>query len=376
MPAKKNILIDGTTISAKMDGLSQYTLNIIDNFDTQIANYTLIIRKNECPVHYLNRFKANGFIIEEVKIAAIGPIRDIQFKIYLFRNKKCFDFAYIPSNQFPIFINIPTVYTIHDLIYEEFPEQLGRLSKLKRIYLHYVVKSGLKKANTVIAVSKFTQSEIIRIHKLQSHEKIVVVYEGWEHLLQTNLNENFKISEGKYLLYVGSARGHKNLNNLIEAIQIIKLKLPVNYGVIIAGNTSQLSEKQKHIIHCINEKREIIKLTGWLQENELSNYFSHANAFVFPSLSEGFGIPVLEAFYYNVPIILSNRGSLPEVGGKAAIYFDPTNIPDIADTILNFISNEDEIAPLLIREGKERLKLFSWKEAAKSISLKLTDLEN
>ena len=194
------------------------------------------------------------------------------------------------------------------------------------------------------------------------------MYEGWEHLLQTNSDERFIKPYEKYILYVGSARGHKNLNNLIEAIQITKPQLPINYGVIIAGNTSQLTDKQKYIIKNINEKREIVKLTGWIKDNELSNYFSHANVFVFPSLSEGFGIPVLEAFYHNVPLILSNRGSLPEVGGKAAIYFDPTNIHDIASSILHFISIEYKIAPLMIKDGNERLKLFSWNEAAKNIS--------
>jgi len=364
----KNILIDGTTISMKMDGLSQYILNIVCNLNFNIANYTLIIRKNECPISYLEKFKALGIYIIEVNITPIGPVRDFQFYIFLCTHRKRFDAAFIPSNQFPIFIKIPTIYTIHDLIYEEFPEQLGKFRNIKRAYLHFVVKVGLRKSKTVIAVSNFTKSEIKRIHNFKDEEKIVVVYEGWEHLTKTKFNDQFIKPFSNYMLYVGSARGHKNLNNLIEALQIIKQKLPTNWGIVIAGNTSQLNEKQKQIIREFNSKKELIKLTGWLTEDELTNYFSYANSFIFPSLSEGFGIPVLESFYHKVPLLSSNKGSLPEVAGNAAIYFDPTNKLEIANTILNFISNEKDLSPVMILNGSERIKLFNWEDAGKTIS--------
>ena len=364
----KNILIDGTTISIKMDGLSQYILNVVRNINCRSANYTLIVRPNQCPQNFLIEFKSMGIEVLEVNIKPIGPIREFQFLFFLISHPNKFDIAFIPSNQFPIFINIPTVYTIHDLIYEQFPTQLGKYSKLKCIYLNLVVSVGIKKSKKVIAVSEFTKSEIMKIHKPRIPEKVEVVYEGWEHLKVIDRSKDFSKCFIKYILYVGSGRGHKNLSNLIEAIDHAKTRLPADWGFVIAGNTSQFSEIQKNRIKQINLSKEVIKLTGWLSDEALASYFSNADAFIFPSLSEGFGIPVLESFYYKVPILLSNRGSLPEVAGKAGLYFDPFDIQGISNTIINFITQEKNLTQSMINEGCKQLKLFSWKKTSEIIS--------
>ena len=178
----KRLLIDGTTLSAKMDGLSQYMLNIIKHIDTSKFRCTLIVRPNECPTEYADGFVGCGMQIETVNIAPIGPLRDLQFAAYLRDHHGEFDCAFIPSNQFPLALNIPSVYTIHDLIYEAYPSQLGKLSGLKRAYLHAVVKHGLKKSAHVIAVSEYTKQEVKRFHPKCNEDKIKVVYEGWEQI--------------------------------------------------------------------------------------------------------------------------------------------------------------------------------------------------
>lgn len=372
--AKRRLLIDGTTLSSKMDGLSQYILNVILNFSEEEFDYTLLIRPNECESSYRSQFKALGVNIEEVNIAAIGPLRDIQFRRYLKRNEKNFDCAFIPSNQFPLALSLPCIYTIHDLIYEEFPSQLGKLSLIKRSYLHWVVKVGLKKATQVVAVSEFTKQDILKRHSNVNPEKISVVYEGWEHLKTIQEAESIKPAFENYFFYVGSARGHKNLHRLIEAISIVQDALPKDYGVIIAGNTKQLSQEQLSMINAINAQRKCIALTGWLTNEELLAYFSRASAFIFPSLSEGFGIPVLEAFYHKVPILLSNQASLPEVAGDAAIYFNPNSSDEIADAMVYFIDHRDEIVKTLISKGETRLKEFSWMKTSKEIISLLHEL--
>ena len=179
---KKRLLIDGTTLSSKMDGLSQYTLNIILNFTPGEFDYTLLVRPGECDSIYLEQFKALGMAIEEVNIAPIGPKRDFQFKRYLDKHEHRFDMAFIPSNQFPIALSLPSIYTIHDLIYEQYPSQLGHLRILKRAYLHWVVKIGLKKSAHTVAVSEFTKQDILKWHPKADPNKITVIHEGWEHL--------------------------------------------------------------------------------------------------------------------------------------------------------------------------------------------------
>ncbi len=366
---KKRILIDGTTISKKTDGLSQYILNTVAYLDADEFDVTLIVRTGECPHWAIEKFESKGITVKTVNIKPIGPLRDVQLGLYLLRNRKKFDLAFIPSNQFPVFIGIPTVYTIHDLIYEHYPQQLGRLAGLKKCYLHFVVKVGLRKAKYVIAVSENTKKDIIRIHSPKRAEKIVVVYEGWEHLTKykPDVSAKLDVPFDHYILYVGSTRQHKNLDNLLLAIQKIKDRLPAGYGVVCVGNTSFFSQKQIDAINNINREKEIIHFTGWLTDEELSAYFKKSIAFIFPSLCEGFGIPVLEAFYYQIPLLLSNRSSLPEVAGDAALYFDPTDVDDMGEKILYFIENQVTLTDELVNKGTNRLNLFSWKSASKKI---------
>jgi hypothetical protein len=171
-----------------MDGLTQYILNVVLRLDVSAFRYTMLVRPGECPSDYQHQLLGRGIALEEVQISPIGPLRDIQFARYL-RSHKHFDAAFIPSNQFPVALRLPAVYVIHDVIYEQFPEQLGRFSRLKRFYLRWVVRMGLRKARQVIAVSNYTKGEVVRCFGQQFETKIQVIYEGWEHLpLASNLS--------------------------------------------------------------------------------------------------------------------------------------------------------------------------------------------
>ena len=370
------LLIDGTPISRHKDGLSQYILNVVARLDVSAYQCTLLVRPKECPAEYIDVFEHKGITVEQVPIAPIGPKRDIQFARYL-RTHAPFDIAFIPSNQFPVALNIPAVYTVHDLIYEQFPEQLGRMSSLKRWYLHFVVGVGLRKAKRIIAISEYTKQEILRCHGEQYADKIQVVYEGWEHLLTTPSSDDAApkgVHFGDYLLYVGSSRGHKNLGRLVEAVERCKDQLPSHFGVVIVGNTAMFRPEQLQAIARVNAGREVIQLTGWVEDADLTNYFRHAKALIFPSLSEGFGIPVLEAYYYRIPLLLSNQASLPEVAGDAAIYFNPYSAEDIADTIVQFIRQPDHIA--LIERQTQRLSMYSWDKTAREINQLLLSIHS
>lgn len=365
---KRKILIDGTTISIRMDGLSQYILNVILHWEmVSNTHYTLLLRPNECPQKYLYLFEEKGFEIQHVSIAPIGPKRDIQFARYL-RKHHDFDAAFIPSNQFPLALHIPALYTVHDLIYEQFPEQLGRCQRIKRWYLRWVTSVGLRRAKKVVAVSHYTRNEILRYYGEKYADKVEVVYEGWEHLLFFS-NEACgypaDIPFKHYILYVGSSRGHKNWGRLIQAINACYNDLPEDWGFVFIGSHHMLSPKDQREIQRINSDRNIILLTGWQGDKSLANYFRHASALIFPSLSEGFGIPVLEAYFYRIPLLLSNQASLPEVAADAAIYFDPYNVEDIKNTLLQFIANPHR--PLLIERQTKRLARYSWKKTSSQL---------
>lgn len=367
----KRILIDGTFIRKRTDGLSQYTLNILRQLayiNDRSINITLLLIKDQLKENDLLLFNKH-FRIEYVYIPSIGIKRDLLFNWYLYKNKNKYDIIYFPSNQYPLFFR-GGIYTVHDIIYEKFPQQLGKHSWLKKIYLHLNVNWGINNAKKIIAISNYTKNEILAYHKTDNKtvNKIHVIYEGWEHLLNTTkCTENINLPFKKYIFYVGSSRGHKNLTALIKAFQLASKRLSKEWGLIITGKSERLSPDDKNIIASINSDGQKIFLTEWVSDEALSFYFKNATGFIFPSLSEGFGIPILEAFYYNVPILCSNNTVFPEIAKDAAFYFDPTNIEDISNKIVDFSTMSKDEIERITNKGKYYLQYYSWEITAKKI---------
>lgn len=362
----KQILIDGTPISRQMDGLTQYILNVVLHLDTNIAQYTLLLRPTQCPPNYWALLRASKITLHEANIAPIGPIRDIQFANYL-RKHPYFEAAFIPSNQYPISLRIPTVYVIHDLIYEHHPEQLGRWRYLKRFYLHHIVKRGLASAKRIITVSNHTKTEVMRWYGSHLEDKIDVIYEGWEHLLHHRISQQPTTTPPftHYLLYIGSSRGHKNLPRLIDAINSISL--PKDWGLVLVGDMSYLPNSTTTVM----QSHPQIHCTSYISDEQKVWYYQQASAVIIPSLSEGFGLPILEALFYNKPLLVSNQAALPEVAGETAIYFNPFDNHEIAKTIQQYIQSHQKINT---QQYQDRLALFSWQTTANKISHLLTSI--
>ena len=360
----KRILIDGTTISQRMDGLSQYILNVVSRLPQRADRcYSIVVRPDECPLEYCEQWAKKGMEVLTASIAPIGPLREVQFRHWL-RTQRPFDAALVPSNQYPLALSVPTVYVVHDLIYERYVGQLGKGGMFKRLWLRHNVSRGLQKARTVVAVSEFTKKEILRCHPKTDARKIQVIYEGWEHLQTHQEQAAIPIPFREYILYIGSSRGHKNLQGLLEAMRIIADRLPEGTGLVMVGDDRMLTAKQRNQIAAMNGK---IITTGWLSQESLNAYYAHAKAVIFPSLCEGFGIPVLEAFYFRKPLLVSNTSSLPEVAGEAAIYFDPTQPDDMAQTILRAMQMNEQEQAQWIQKGIQRLQAFSWQKTSDEI---------
>ena len=360
----KRILIDGTTISQRMDGLSQYILNVVSRLPQRADRcYSIVVRPDECPLEYCEQWAQKGMEILTASIAPIGPLREVQFRHWL-RTQRPFDAALVPSNQYPLALSVPTVYVVHDLIYERYVGQLGKGGMFKRLWLRHNVSRGLQKARTVVAVSEFTKKEILRCHPKTDARKIQVIYEGWEHLQTHQEQAPIPIPFREYILYIGSSRGHKNLQGLLEAMSIVADRLPEGTGLVMVGDDRMLTAKQRNQIAAMNGK---IITTGWLSQESLNAYYAHAKAVIFPSLCEGFGIPVLEAFYFRKPLLVSNTSSLPEVAGEAAIYFDPTQPDDMAQAIFRAMQMNELEQAQWIQKGIQRLQAFSWQKTSDEI---------
>lgn len=289
------------------------------------------------------RFKGRNEIIKRLnQIYFNKNIKDIR-KIDLFH----------PTYYDPYFLNflpdIPFIITIHDMTHELFPESFNKLDKT----IHNK-KILADKAKRIIAVSEATKRDIIKILKIPE-SKIDVIYHA-SSISHSKQKKPLTCLPDKYLLYVGKRNTYKNFSFFLKAVNTIKEKI----NIVCAGggkfNTSEL-----RLITDLELSNHITQID--VTDEELSYLYSNALAFIFPSLYEGFGMPILEAFACGCPAVLSKRSSLPEIAEDAALFFDPESAESFKKVLEEFLKNKS-LSDKLISLGKERLKCFSWEKTA------------
>jgi len=259
-----------------------------------------------------------------------------------------------PTNYDPYFLKInkkPFVITIHDMIHEKFPNYFANDQETARCK-----KELAYKCNHIIAVSENTKKDILYFYKDIKPEKISVIYHGNS---LRKVDENYSKAEylNNYLLFIGDRIYYKNFELFITAV----CKILIEHDLYLICTGKNFSSEEIKLFE--NNKISDRVKHNYVSDNKLYSLYQNAIAFIFPSLYEGFGIPVLESFAAGCPAILSNASSLPEVGGDAALYFDPNSRDDMNSAIEKVVTNSflrDE----LILKGKKRLKLFDWENAA------------
>ena len=271
------------------------------------------------------------------------------------KNLKIKDFdifhpTYYDDYFLPYLENKPFILTIHDLIYEKYGEEyiLNDPSSINK-------KKLANKATLIIAVSENTKKDIVELLEIDE-KKIEVIYLG-NSLVPTSYSdiakEKLNIPE-KYLLYVGNRSNYKNFNLFIKAITPLLLN-DKELKVICTGKEFDEEEVNRLSSLCI--KGQVFH--RYVDDESLACLYSNALAFIFPSLYEGFGLPVLEAFSCGCPAILSNNSSLPEIGGDAAVYFNPKDENSILEAVIKVLQ-DNKLRETMREKGREREKLFSW----------------
>ncbi|MFD0751525.1 glycosyltransferase family 4 protein [Mucilaginibacter calamicampi] len=256
-----------------------------------------------------------------------------------------------PTYYDPYFLSSvkkPFVVTVHDMIHELYPHYFAKQDPLTAGYKAQVIN----KADHIIAISECTKRDLQKFYKIPD-EKITVVYHGYKMNSDLAPAVQFKRPD-KYLLFVGDRAVYKNFEPFINAVA--PLLLTHTLQLICSGGGSFTADEHRLLIdNNIADRVQQISAS----DGELAALYANAEAFVYPSLYEGFGLPVLEAFYNNCPVIMSNTSSLPEVGGDAAQYFDPTSQESMANAIEEVINNKNRQAELRTK-GKQRLNLFDF----------------
>jgi glycosyltransferase involved in cell wall biosynthesis len=263
----------------------------------------------------------------------------------------------------PCSARMSSVLTIHDLAYIRYPDILP---KYLVAYLKTMGKKAVRQANSIIAVSESTKVDICEFLYIDE-EKVDVIYEGADHLIGDKKQGNVCIERipcsQEYILFVGTVEPRKNLLNLVKAFQIIAKEKNITEKLVIVG---RLGYKGKEIVDGIRKvglPEEKLLFTGYLKDEEMIGLYRHAKLFVMPSIYEGFGIPVIEAMACGCPVACSGVSSLPEIVGKAGVFFDPFKINEIAEVIHGTLTDQD-ILRQLAKLGRERAKCFSWQKAA------------
>ena len=259
---------------------------------------------------------------------------------------------------------IPTVLTIHDLIFRRLPEHHKRLN---RWYLNATLPLYCRRATHIIVVSEATRRDLVAAYDLPP-EKLTVIQEAADPRFRPQSPErcaavraHYKLP-GDFLLYVGTIEPRKNLTRLLHAWEPL-YRAGEAPPLVIVGRRGWLSGDFYAALEA-SPARDAVIFTGYVADADLPALYAAATAFVFPSLYEGFGLPPLEALAVGTPVSCSNTSSLPEVVGDAALTFDPTTEEDIANA-LRRITGDAELRADLRERGLQRAAQFSWERAAR-----------
>ena len=264
-----------------------------------------------------------------------------------------------PHYNIPLFSSAPLLVTIHDALHAAMPELFPGL--LKQGYAALMFRAALKKSRLVLTDSQFTRQELLRLFgSVAAAARMEVVPLGvdqqWFDIVRQPA-----AGQRPFLLYVGNVKPHKNLRGLVRAFAMVRQRIAVD--LLIVGEREGFLTGDAALMTEAAELGERVRFTGRVSLEELQRYYAQALALVLPSHYEGFGLTVLEAMAAGCPVICSHAASLPEVGGDAAVYFDPYNDRELAESLLR-VAEDPELRQQLQLRGALQARRFSWDRTA------------
>jgi glycosyltransferase involved in cell wall biosynthesis len=353
------IAIDiSSAVKAERTGIANAILNLVEAI-SEVDNeheYFLCCRLSRLKYYrYLPRIDKRNF-----------HLKIIQEPFNLFFPKQI-DVFHSGGTRLPRYKIGKTIVTIHDvllLLSDEYASKEYREKKLRRYY------ESSERATRIMTVSYFSKREIVEHLKIPEG-KIDVIHHGTDKWYYPRPEEGIEKIRGKYglakdyIFYVGIITKRKNVLRMLEAFHLALNETGREYQLVMAGKFSWGKEEFLKTIDDLS-LQEKVKLLGYVPDDDLPALYSGAKVFFFPSLYEGFGIPLLEAMACGTPVITSNLASLPEVAGDAALLADPYNIESLASALIKLLGDESLCAELK-RKGLKRVENFSWRKAAEEM---------
>ncbi len=379
----KTILIDGRFVGVG-ESMTRYVLEFFSRIlelDTE-NQYTMVIRpQGEKELRRYPIFiTAKNFKTDILDIPHYSKAEQTKFLKYL--NQKKYDLVHFIQFNHPVLYRGDFVTTIHDLT---LIGHLHYFNFFKQLAFNLVMRDAARRSKKIIAISKATMRDITDYYNIPKN-KFAVIYESVDHdrynervkrekLKVKSFKEKYGIA-GDYLLYTGMWKKHKNLQRLFTAFLNFKEKTGNPIQLVLTG---KIDQKEPEVIARISEINKTldfkfnisnsIATTGFIEEEELPLAYAGALAYIIPSLSEGFGLPPLEAMACGTPVISSKESCMPEILGDAPLYFDPYDEKSIEESIEK-IACDEKLREYLINKGLERVKKYSWdKTAAQTLAV-------
>ena len=340
-------------------GTEWYAWHLLEQFKKIDQKNKFIIYYNKPLAKDLEQAPAN-FILRQLKwpFKKLWTYLRLSFELFIRPVDKFF-----ASNALPLFVRGEVTVTIHDL---GFFRQPKLYHPLERVYHKISHRLGIARADKIIAVSQATANDIIKYFP-KAKNKIKVIYNGWGQEKFKPVSEEIKIQiknkynlPDKFILYIGRIETKKNIQNLVRAFVLLKNK---DYHLVLAGRPGNFGYEEILALTKQESVKDRLSLLGYIKTGDYQKIIAAADIFSFPSKFEGFGIPILEAMGSGIPVVASNIQVLKEIGGKAALYFNPDQPQDIANKLDKLILDQD-LQEQLRERGLEQANKFSWKKCA------------
>ena len=354
-------------VKDKMDGIAWFSYEIIKRMVVNHPEHEFVF--------FFDRPYPKEFVFAaNVKPVIVYPPARHPFLWFLFfevgirraLKKEKIDVFFSPDGWMCLGSKVKTLLVMHDLNFVHYPHFDGFWT---RIYYRIFFPRFARKAAKIGTVSHYSKNDIATCYQIDPN-KICVAYNGAaEDFFEISQTEKEairnEISQGfPYFVFVGTASKRKNVARILQAFETFR-----NDGhyakLVFAGRKKYWDKEMKSVYQNMKYQNDIV-FTGYISTEQLNKILSSACALLYPSIFEGFGIPIVEAFACGVPVITSNTSSMPEVAGDAALLVDPTQMEDIYKAMVKIYIHPD-FAKELVNKGKEQLQVFSWDKSANDL---------
>lgn len=349
-------------IPHKLGGIETYIYNLLYSFSLHNhEDYEIIIFTSKKYGNVFDQYR-DKFKLIEININVDNTVlRIIYEQLFLWLKTKKYKIDLLHSSGYtsPLIVNCPTVQTIHDLNYISIPKIIRHSSygKWRWLLVRLLSPLSMRRSSTIITVSNKVAQDIR--NTIGSKKEVWVIYNSLSVEFIRKLKNKKKKGSREYLLYVAAYYPHKNHINLLKGYSILKLKMKEIPKLVLAGLKFKNEDKKNELIQAITSlhlEENIVLIDKFLTTEELIELYLNASILVFPSVFEGFGIPIIEAMACGVAVLCSDYQALKEVASDAAIFFNPLSPEDLAAK-LEYLLTDKKVVSILSAKGIQRANM-------------------